>query len=576
MQGEITPLISRTPEQSALMGKYAKNNNLPENIYEDFGVYAHYMVPQIKVGKNYYDWEWFHWFICAQYNDAVFGTGTLLTIEIGPQIGKSILTSLFISYVFGLNPNTSILYATYNETKAIDFTKRYVIKFMGSEKYKNIFPHVALKNELDKKDHSASATIQRKTAAFKDTEFTLSDMVSKENYLGSYRCFGISQGIHGVPADIFIIDDYVDKAESVRSENYRMKLQEWFYNDLPSRLQDNSSIVIAICTRWYNDDIIGMLHLTYEENIIPELTEVGILPPTLNKVRIRAQYRTSDDNPIEDPRTKEGEYLWKAHILKYAMAKKGSYYNCVYNCDTTDVEDRMQLQEEDFGFYYNHEMPAIGGRVILCMDGASTAGKRSNYTAIGAWKIFGRKRYLLKLWKIKLPVPKLMIFVEEICQEWSGYSDFLIEFANSGVPVYQYLQEKGLRATPLSFTGKAIRENVKEIKKRKDITSKSNSKKERYMRTLSEFQEHQKTVMLPYETNQEQAELLKDFVHQITTFTGEEGREDDFVDMFTYLVNYTAKNIISLSTNKPISNQKLKPTPMQYRLPNNNSYFSKR
>ena len=134
-----SPLIVRTKAQTQVLREYAKSKGLPERIYENFGIYANYMVPKIKVGKTFYDWIWVHWYIAENLNQAIFSNGTLLTIEVGPQIGKSILTALFISYVHGLSPDSSVIYATYNETKAVDFTKRYVTKFMTDKKYKNIF-----------------------------------------------------------------------------------------------------------------------------------------------------------------------------------------------------------------------------------------------------------------------------------------------------------------------------------------------------------------------------------------------------------------------------------------------------
>lgn len=547
--GQIKPLVVRTPEQNAILRKVALSRGLPETIYEDFFVFVKYMVPKIKVNKGWYDLEWFHKYICDNYQEAIFGTGTLLSIEIGPQIGKSIITSLFIIFVFGVSPDTSIIYTTYNETLAILFTKRYVVKFMTSDKYRLIFPHIALKYELDKKDSSSEGAIQRKISTMKDTEFTLSNLDTKENYNGGYRCYGIAQGIHGVPADIFIIDDYVDNADSVRSENFRASRREWFYNDMPSRLQDNSSIVIAICTRWYEEDIIGMLHSAYDNDIVPDLLAEGITPPKLNKIRIRAHYRLSDDNPECDPRTKQGEILWRIHTLKISMAKHGEYFEAVHNCDPMSTSAKQQIKESDFGYYEDEDLPKAGGNIHICMDGASTANKKSDHTAIGAWLVYGRKRYLLKLWHVKLEVPALVnLMIDILTNEFPHYHKCLIEFANSGVSVSQFLKDKGLRSIiQLGFNGKELNDNKKTIKSKKDVGSKSNSKMDRYLRTLPEFQYQEKRIFLMANPTPEQFILQKEFIRQMCKFTGDPHAADDFVDMGTYLINYTTNSVIVAS-----------------------------
>lgn len=558
-----SPLIVRTKAQTQVLREYAKSKGLPERIYENFGIYANYMVPKIKVGKTFYDWIWVHWYIAENLNQAIFSNGTLLTIEVGPQIGKSILTALFISYVHGLSPDSSVIYATYNETKAVDFTKRYVTKFMTDKKYKNIFPHIALKFELDKKDSSAERQIQSKTSTMKDTEFTLLNTKTKKNYLGGYRCFGLDQGIHGVPGDIFLIDDYVDKGDSVKSENFRNKRTEWFYNDMPSRLQDNNSIVIALCTRWYYADIIGLLHSAYEQDIVPDCIAEGIIPPVLNKVRIRAEYRISDDNPKCDPRTREGEKLWKVHTLKYSLAKKGAYFSAMYNCDPSDTDSVNQIKESAFGYY--DDLPDVAGRWIYSIDGASTTKQKSDHTAIGLWFVTGFKRYLVKLWYRKFEVPDLIDFVKNLLDtEVEHYDDCLIEYANSGVPLSQFLTRAGYKCTALGFSGNPI-DDTQRRKKSEGIT-KGNSKIERYLRIIPEFSQEEKRIMLPANKIEHQAEFLR----QMTTFDGTAGRSDDLVDMATYLIFYTGKNVFKRSVRKNINKTSLHNTNMSYNLGKSN------
>lgn len=561
----IKPLVYRTSAQNEALRTRAKTYKLPINIYEDFSTYAEYFLPKIKVGRKFYSWQWFHYYIANIFQQAIFGNGTLATIEVGPQIGKSLLTSLAITYIHGISPDTNIIYTTYNEEKATDFTKRFLLQWMGLDKYKTIFPHISLKYELDKKDSSKAGAIQRKLSTMKDNAYTLSNFNTKLNYRGGYRCFGLDQGIHGLPADIFIIDDYVSNGDQVKSEVFRKARQEWFYNDMPSRLQDNGSIIIALCTRWYNEDIIGLLHRSYDEDIVPDCISAGIEPPQLNKVRIRAAFRPTDNNPVCDPRKNEGDVLWNVHTLKYSLAKKGIYYSAMYNCDPTETDATLQLRDSDFAYY--DKLPDAAGRYMFCIDGASTIKQNSDFTAIGLWFVSGFQRFLIKLWYLKLMTPDLVDFVINLLTiEYKNYDECLIEFADSGKALCQFLQQKNIRHTPLGFSGKALNDTT--YKSKTDITSQSNSKMERYLRILPEFFTDEKRIFIP----KEDIEHKQEFLRQMITFDANPKRKDDLVDMATYLIYYTGKNVFIAAPRNKINYKPLYNNAMCYNMSYSKNY----
>lgn len=574
------PITQRTKEQKKILAKYAKDNGLPENIYEDFTVYAQYMVPSWNATDKL-PWEWFHYHICKYYQDLLDGTTTYLTLETPPQHGKSVLTALFITYIFGNNPDKSIMYFTYDETAAIKFTKQYIFGFMGSDKYKKIFPCVILKNELNnlnKTESTSKLSMRKKESTLRDNEFNIIDPSLKEKYHGRYVAFGLGQGSHGRAGDIMIVDDYISNGRAAKSETVRENLAMAFDVDIISRFQA-STILMVICTRWYERDMVGLLNerIQYVIDDFRKYAGKDEIIPTLKSVKIRAEYRISDDNPIEDPRTIDGQILWVPMRTKYSMAKHGEFqefYQAMYNCDTSDVESIKQLTEQDFGYYYPEDMPKFGGRIYIIMDGASTVRSNSDHTAIGKYKVFGKKRYLMKLWYFKKTIPQLERFMEDLLTgECSDYNECIIEFANSGVAVYQSLQEKGIKCKAIGFNGKIIDDNNKHISSKKDITSKCNSKMDRYIRHMPEYSYTDKRIFLPYNAIQHQDE----FINQLTKFTGEDGKRDDFVDIHTYLVNLTSQNIIvtsstNFSTNKNNSTQN---GIMRYNMQNTN-YFMKR
>lgn len=547
--------------------KKAKDSGLPINIYEDFAVYANCMVP--SWGRDKLKWEWFHYEITDHFQLLLDGELDYLSIETHSQLGKSVLVALFITYIFGLNPDKNIMYFTYNETSSTKFTKDYIFGFMGSDKYKLIFPTVILKNDLDKSDHTSKLSMEKKRSTLKDNEFNIIDPLFQIQYQGKYVAFGLGQGSHGRPADIMIVDDYVAKAEDIKSEMFRDKMETSFNSDIILRFQANT-IFMIICTRWYENDPIGILM-----NKLPQLVEgfmkEGLKPPIYKSIKIRAEYRTSDINSARDPRTKDGEWLWLPMLSKYLLAKGGKYYQALFNCDPSESENVKQITKDDFGYYYVEDLPKFGGRTIIIMDGASTVKSRSDHTAIGRYIVYGKKRYLIKLWYFKKTIPQLQRFMEDLLNdECKGYDECIIEHANSGVAVFQYLQEKGIRCKAIGFNGKIIDDNKKTITSKKDITSKTNSKMDRYIRHMSEYSHNEKRIFIPYYTVEHQEEFLK----QLITFTGDDGKRDDFVDMHTYLVNYTSQNII-ISTNHKYNNNLTNNKNMCYNLRNAN-YFMKR
>lgn len=572
------PVVIRTPDQIIAQRKYALANDLPEDIYESFLTFAKYMIPRWT--KDNLEWIWAHEEICEGFQQIFDGEIDYLTIETPPQLGKTALSTLFIVYVFGSNPDTAQMYFTYNELRATAVTKENVFTYMGSDKYKKVFPFVILKNDIDKSDHSSKTSMKKKQSTLADNRFNLINPLDEvdDTYRGKYSAFGLGQGAQGNPADIMHLDDYIAKGMNIKSENFRNSLKGAFYDDIVSRFQPHSKFIIT-CTRWYEEDPIGLLHDAMID-ILTEFKIQGMIPPRIRSIKIRAEYRIHDDNSIKDPRTKDGEWLWLPMLSKYLLAKNSDNYEAMYNCDPSGVDQQQQITKDDFGYYHPSELPSNAGRIFISMDGASTTKDRSDHTAIGAWLVLGRNRFLLKLWYVKMEVPKLFVLMEKILtEEYPDYSVVLIEFANSGVPVYQHLTTecKFRNVIALGFTGKAINDNKGILKSKKDISSKSNSKMERYLRMIPEFQVRDRRngdriyrIWLPEDPIEYQDILLK----QLTKFNGAAGNADDMVDMTSYFINYTTGNIIvsGASNGTPLSANRLPDNGMNY-FNHNPNYF---
>lgn len=542
----IKPLVKRTQEQINSLRKYALENNLPENVYEDFETFARIMRP--SWGEEELEWQWFHSYMCKYYQAIIDGNYNVYTVEAPPQIGKSVLLVVFLIYCLGINPNLRTIYYTYSEDRAVEVVKDYILPMIASKEYKTIFPHILLKSDLPKKDKTSKDLIQTKTSTLKDNEFTLSDPFGN-NYRGKLVARGTGQGVQGKSADLAVIDDYAPSSQAVASETFRKKLRRWMITDVISRFQKSTKFVI-VCTRWYADDCIGVAKEKVKK-INENLLKEGIPPLNYKSIKLRAEYRITDDNPPEDPRKNSGDWLWRDFIPKFLWAKGEEDYEAMYNCDETATDFRQQLTESDFGYY--DDIPDLAGRYIFSIDGASTNNKNSDHTAIGYWFVSGFQRYLIKLWYIKMETPELTRFVKGLLDEYD-YDECLIEFASAGIPLSQSLKDEHYpNITQLGFSGRPIESNSKT--KNKDKIAKGNSKMERYLRCIPEFLFEDKRILLP----KQEIEHQKTFVQQLTTFDGVDGKPDDMVDMCTYLVYYTSRQVVKkIKVNTPSSNQPLR------------------
>tara|TARA_S200002703_G_C3801784_1_gene247841 strand:- start:3915 stop:5252 length:1338 start_codon:yes stop_codon:yes gene_type:complete len=75
---------------------------------------------------------------------------------------------------------------------------------------------------------------------------------------GSYYGVGVGGPITGQRGDLAIIDDPVKGRDEAESELIRQRTQEWYRDDLWTRLKPGAAVVL-IMTRWHEEDLAGWL-----------------------------------------------------------------------------------------------------------------------------------------------------------------------------------------------------------------------------------------------------------------------------------------------------------------------------
>lgn len=238
--------------------------------------------------------------LCDALQSVSDGKTKKLIISIPPRGGKSYTTSLWCAWLIGkgaTDPGTSIMRNSYGQSLAEKFS--YDVRDMiSSDKFKLVFPNVALKSDKSKvSDWSITSAAQ-----------------------STYFCSGVGGAITGKGCKtVAILDDPIKNLEDAMSELILEKTWLWYLSTHKSRLESDCPEV-HIATRWSLKDPIGML----EQNEPGEWTVVKI--PALDKhgnsycEDIKSTKEYQELKKILDP------FIWEAEFMQNPIQAKGLLY----------------------------------------------------------------------------------------------------------------------------------------------------------------------------------------------------------------------------------------------------------
>jgi predicted phage terminase large subunit-like protein len=227
---------------------------------------------------------WYHRLISNTVHDMIHGPLRRLIISLPPRHGKSELISRRLpAYLLGVNPNTSIIAASYSADLA-SRNNRDVQRIIDSSLYKTLFPTTRL-NEGNSRTVSVNWLRN-------------SDLFEIVGHKGVYRSAGVGGGITGMGGQWLIVDDPVKNREEADSATYRQATWDWYTSTFSTRQEADARILIVM-TRWHSDDLVGrLLDLAVNEPQADQWTVIN-LPAISDR----------GDKPLYDPRA-ESEPLW--------------------------------------------------------------------------------------------------------------------------------------------------------------------------------------------------------------------------------------------------------------------------
>lgn len=203
----------------------------------------------IQFTKSDYLMGWVHREICetldAFLQDVIDKKSPRLIICMPPRSGKSeIVSRRFPAYAFGRFPDLQIIATSYGADLSMRMN-RDVQRIIDDDIYREVFPDTTLSGSRVRSDSRGSY-------------IRTSDLFEIVGHSGAYRSCGVGGGITGQGSDILLIDDPIKDRADANSTKIRQAVWDWYTSTAYTRLSPGGG-VIAMCTRWHMDDLIGRL-----------------------------------------------------------------------------------------------------------------------------------------------------------------------------------------------------------------------------------------------------------------------------------------------------------------------------
>lgn len=191
---------------------------------------------------------------------------------------------------------------------------------------------------------------------------------------GGMIASGVNEALTGRGLGLLVVDDPIKNSQQAQSENYRQQLHDWWQSTAFTRL-DPKGVVIVVCTRWHDEDLIGYLLKKAE-------TGEGL---AVRRLRIPALCEDEEIDPLE---RRLGEAMcpelgWDEERL--ADAKRGMvpyWWNALYQ-QRPGQSDRAAWPDSYFGESIWAEQPAKVMHSVISIDPSKGKDQRKgDYPAV--------------------------------------------------------------------------------------------------------------------------------------------------------------------------------------------------
>ncbi len=338
-----------------------------------------------------------------------------IIVSMPPRHGKSELTShYFPAWYLGRHPGHEVILVSYEERFAASWGSkaRDVMREYGPELFDQHLDPLQ-----DARDHWRAAKPQPRD------DYGHERMLYSQMYAA-----GANGPITGKGANMLLIDDPVKNADTVKTDNARDAMWDWWRSTAYSRLMPHGSAIVVM-TRWHEDDLAGRL---IEQSAQGEEHWDVINLPAI----------AEENDPLG--RT-EGEALWPERYpierLEKIKTVQGPYWwNALFQGHPTPLEGNI-LKREWMNNRYKEPPSMI--RIIQTVDAAFKTGVGNDFSVIATWGTDGINYYLLDLFRAKVEFPELKQAIRDYFYKWNA-SAVYIEDAAAGQSVIQEMGRESM------------------------------------------------------------------------------------------------------------------------------------
>ena len=447
--------------------------------------------------KPDYNVNWHHKLICDEIDELLNREYELLIVSTPPRFGKSEIVSRRLpAYKLGKDPDSSIIACSYSADLSSRMN-RDVQRVVDDPVYPLIFPETRL-----------NSSNVRSTA--QGTYLRNSDIFEIVGHKGVYRSCGVGGGITGMGfSGIGIIDDPTKNREEAESKTIRDKTWEWYTDVFLTRREDNAPILLT-ATRWNEDDLIGRIIDTSENELGTDKCKIITLPAL------------SEDNiPEYDQRAEPNKSLWvnkfPENILYKIKATVPVYtWLSLYQQRPSAISGNL-IKKEQFKYCTlqngiltleeSKKFTLPQCRIFQTCDPAASTKSSADYFALGTWAVTPQNDLcLIDLLKTRLETPDQVPLFKQQFLKWNPVIQ-CVESRGLGISLYQTLIREGLPVIELKADTDKVTRFIPAATR---ITTGSVY----FLSTLPE---------------------LHDFEEELLSFPN--GAHDDCVDIFSYAVS---------------------------------------
>lgn len=343
------------------------------------------------------------------------------------------------------------------------------------------------------------------------------DANSAEEWLttagGGLRARGRGGAITGHGARVLIVDDPFANREEAESPTIRQNVMDWYTSTATTRVQKGGSVIV-VHTRWHDDDLIGRLAEQdgWEYINLPAVDDSrggdGSLWPAL--------WPRSE---LDLKRREVGEYDWSS-MFQGEPRPRGAE---VFRGDT------------------RYQFPLVADatrkwRIVIGADPAATEKTTSDYSVAVVLAVSGQpgtvdfQADVLEVYRQQVEIPKFVQVLKMLADKWQAPLAVESVGGFKAVPQMLRMLDKSLRIYEVHPLG---------------------DKFTRALPVAAAWNDGR--VRVPA-----QAPWLKDFLKEVTKFTGVKDKHDDQVDALAHAYN-------SIVTTKPATGHGVHQAPKEFR-----------